>query len=305
MTNFAEPANDNEPAINSRDLAVLDTGHQPVNIDAYFERTGTKDGWTGGRPRRGKPRTIINPDGNAERRRIAERDAIGRKKDGRFIWDGRTPANDNLSLPVLKALQDERESAPDRERMARAVMDYRRLQATAENPNPTRPAAVDDRSLEREQRTWFDNGNLFKAPQPGALVHAGSGAVEYKGIRVVDRNEPIPGRRAIRADLSDGEQKGGGFSKVATKWEGDAPLLAKIDAVPILARVRSALGPLLQPVEDAVLYAMSLTTIGENEGATNGSTAAGIGKGLVYRGLRVIAGVLDEVALSKSARRAV
>lgn len=62
-----------------------------------------------------------------------------------------------------------------------------------------------------------------------------------------------------------------------------------LDKKPLLAKIRTALGGLQDPLEDAVLGARTMQRIGEDEGF-RGSAAASAGKALVYRGLAILDG---------------
>lgn len=73
---------------------------------------------------------------------------------------------------------------------------------------------------------------------------------------------------------------------VMGKWNGDAALIAAIDARPLLYRLQTALGPLMDPFEDAVIGGMTLTEIGKNGGI--GQHASGAGKYAVMLGLQCI-----------------
>jgi len=74
---------------------------------------------------------------------------------------------------------------------------------------------------------------------------------------------------------------------VMRKWHGDDALIAAIDAKPMLYRLQGALGPLVDPFEDAVIGDMTLTEIGRGMNAgVRGESAAG--KVLVMLGLETI-----------------
>ena len=76
----------------------------------------------------------------------------------------------------------------------------------------------------------------------------------------------------------------------------DKVLIAQIDAKPILAELRAALGPLLDPFEDAVLGGQTLTEIGDQEGI-GPKGAAGAGKALVFRAMSALDGAWHDIAV--------
>lgn len=75
-------------------------------------------------------------------------------------------------------------------------------------------------------------------------------------------------------------------SPTMRKWTGDNALIAAIDARPMLRRLQAALGPLLDPFEDAVIGSLTLTEIGRAGGV--GQHAAGAGKFAVMLGLEAV-----------------
>lgn len=86
----------------------------------------------------------------------------------------------------------------------------------------------------------------------------------------------------------------------------DEVLIAHIDAKPILSELRSALGPLLEPFEDAVLGARSFTQIGKQEGVVYKPDI--VGRTLVMRAMSALQGawhdlVVRERKLEKAASR--
>lgn len=76
-------------------------------------------------------------------------------------------------------------------------------------------------------------------------------------------------------------------SPVMRKWQGEDALIAAIDARPMLDRLQSALGPLVDPFEDAVIGNMTLTEIGLAKGV-NTVARSPVGKVLVMMGLDTV-----------------
>ena len=83
------------------------------------------------------------------------------------------------------------------------------------------------------------------------------------------------------------------------KWNGDAVLIAAIDAKPMLARLQVALGPLLDVFEDAVISGMTFTDIGRTGGI--GQHAAGAGKFAVMLGLQTVQEEFRRIDLENAA----
>lgn len=123
------------------------------------------------------------------------------------------------------------------------------------------------------------------------------GVLRNKGAKSGKRDIPLGDGTAKVAAISDevAEQimKDGPVTfprrpkmPVMGKWNGDAALIAAIDARPLLYRLQTALGPLMDPFEDAVIGGMTLTDIGKNGGI--GQHAAGAGKFAVMLGLETV-----------------
>lgn len=103
----------------------------------------------------------------------------------------------------------------------------------------------------------------------------------------------IPAKRRLAAEVSDdGTPIGGRTESLHIKINEDT-IADYIDSKPRLAQIRSALGPLLEPVDDAVLGGQTLKSIGEREGFT-GVHANSAGNALVMRGIAVLDGFLGQ-----------
>jgi hypothetical protein len=80
-------------------------------------------------------------------------------------------------------------------------------------------------------------------------------------------------------------------------------LIAKMDARPLLVEIEKRVGPLLQPVEQAVLGGWTLEAVGRHEaGYADKQRASAVGKALVYRALAVIASYIEEPAARRALR---
>lgn len=76
-------------------------------------------------------------------------------------------------------------------------------------------------------------------------------------------------------------------------WNGDAMINAAIDSRRLLHDMQKALGPLLEPFENAVLHGETLSAIGEAKGGNTVSSGP-IGRAYVMDGLQIIREALPE-----------
>lgn len=107
-----------------------------------------------------------------------------------------------------------------------------------------------------------------------------TGHIRTKGTkRTTGTSHPIPEHAAIA--FSGKRPK-----PVAKAWNGDRPLLDRMDAADELAALRSALGVICEPFEAAVVEGDTLEAIGKREGTGQGAGAAG--RALVMRGFMAI-----------------
>ena len=184
----------------------------------------------------------------------------------RILNDGPEPkpriaANDNdahISWPLAKALRADGEPW-----LLAIAAGWRRIDELA-NSGELRGTALGDTAFQVDQRIWV---------RP-------DGAIIYKGARTLTGGDPQPIPAMMTA--------GAAVRRVPEKWNGDAPLHARIDASRMLVHIHTALGPLLQPTEDAVVSSWTLEAIGRREGYTDKPRACAVGKALVYRGLAAL-----------------
>jgi len=183
--------------------------------------------------------------------------------------------NDNeevVSWPLGKALKTDQQ-----QRLLRAAAVYRRLFELAHATGVLRGSDMGDGIYRLDQRTWVRS----------------DGEIVYKGARMITSGDPDP--------LAPTQSTGGEKKPVAKKWNGDAALIARIDARPLLAAIESRVGPPLQPVEKAVLGGWTLESIGRHEaGYVDKQRSSAVGKALVYRALAVIASYIEEPAIQRS-----
>ena len=125
----------------------------------------------------------------------------------------------------------------------------------------------------------------------GKMVDKGAKKVTGRKARLDD-----PAARSVNADPDKTKKRA---KPVPKRWNGDWPLLHKIDTSRELADAQAALGWLRQAFEAAVCGGETLEAIGREHGVGNQAGAKGAGRALVYLGLQCI----DEF-WGKPARRA-
>lgn len=261
-----------EPAIDQADLPILDAGLRrepdPTRGHVYDMPLAKKPVLNP--PANDNHPSLWKATANHARLRHEERCLVSKrtfpaKRAVAFEWDVK-PANDNY-WPLMKALQSAQAPEPDRNRLAAAAIRYREIYDAVHSGMTLGGTSVEGEPVQLDQRTYI----------------GGDGALQYKG------------QRKLTA-LGEGDQaptkNQPGTKKSLGAWTGDASLNAAIDARPVLDRMQAALGPLLRPVEDAVLHGRPHKDIGKSEGFENEAQAIGASKALVHRGLRVIAGEL-------------
>jgi hypothetical protein len=197
--------------------------------------------------------------------------------DGPSARASHTGDNDNeavVSWPLGKALKTD-----EQRRLLKAAAAYRRLYELSHATGVLRGSDAGDGIYRLDQRTWV---------RP-------DGEIVYKGVRMITSGDPDP--------LAPTQSTANGSKSVAKKWNGDAALIAKMDARPLLKEIERRVGPLLQPVEQAVLGGWTLEAIGRHEsGYADKQRASAVGKALVYRALAVIASYIEESALQPPLR---
>lgn len=187
-------------------------------------------------------------------------------------------ANDNKDWPLAKLLR-----AENNEHCLRLAERYRQLYDWANSVTEIRGKDLAD-NVYLMHRTDLDEST-------GKLADKGVKTITGKKARL-----DMPAKRAVAADPDKTKQRA---KPMPRKWNGDWPLLNKIDASYELAAAQSALGPLREAFEAAVVGGETLESIGRDHGVGNKTGAKGAGRVLVYTGLQA----LDEF-WSKPARRA-
>lgn len=225
----------------------------------------------------------------AQRRRIQKRQSIG---------DPAIPANDNEDFPLLAVLRRDKLY-----HYIEVVMEYRRLVAISEAEALKGQDYGYDGGFyaAQESRRMKGAEEVDKAAAEGWKESAVAGGdIVYTGkIRKSRGAYSLPASQKQRISVDAYFEGENGGSKVSATGRTaslhrkmtDDLLLERIDTAPILAHLRAALGPLLEPFEDAVLGGQTFAYIGAKEGFKSRS-ASEAGKALVFRGLSAVSGAV-------------
>ncbi|WHS33228.1 hypothetical protein QLQ09_23525 [Brucella sp. NM4] len=232
---------------------------EPTKEDEKPKIIRTPEDRASGRDFAGNKRTIERRALTRLRKKIEKRQSIG---------DPNCVQSRDEDFPLLAVLR--RDKRPD---LIAAVLQYRQLVALCESE----PLKGQSYGGADGSATVF-----YSSFEDGELVHSSK-------VRRSKSAYDIPAVRVRASVINDrGEQVSGRTESLHVKLNEDT-LADYIDKKPVLARIRSALGALLDPVEDAVLGGQTLQAVGEAEGF-KGTAASLAGKGLVYRGLTVLDG---------------
>ncbi|MDQ0558323.1 hypothetical protein QO004_000096 [Rhizobium mesoamericanum] len=197
---------------------------------------------------------------NKHRRRLAKRN---KPSDG---WDGKA-ANDNPSLPIIKALLAEGNND-----LLPALLFYRRVEDAATSDAQLVGNSVGNEPLQAEQDLWLDEK---------------TGAIQRKGMKQSKSKDAQPWR-AKSIDVFKWTYTKQLPAQVPTKWNGDDKVIARIDGINRLAEMRASLGPLVEPFEEAALHGATLEKVGMMAGATSSRSAMAVGRAVVHMALSVI-----------------
>lgn len=218
-----------------------------------------------------------------ERRRINKRQRIG---------DPSCEQSRDEDFPLLAVLRRD-----GNDEAIRVVSEYRRLAALCA-AEPLKGIAYSSRQatgLSVEYRSKKMDGvsevNLAKrAGWKGDNVP--DGEIEYDGrVRKSKGAHSLPPRRKVAIEYDDNcEAPTGRTESLHVKVTEDV-LHERIDKYPLLLRIRSSLGPLVDLFEDAVLGGQTLQSIGERAGF-RGRDAASAGKALVMQAVSTVDGFL-------------
>lgn len=199
---------------------------------------------------------------------IARRQAVG--------GGGPVAANDNQAWPLAQWLRKD-----GNEVLLSVAERYRAVYDAAHTETPLVGSMPDDTYAVEQRHSINSKTGKLKNDGPRRARHTevvGDGT--YKVIPIDDdvREQMESGTSTFKRKLS---------RPAPRKWNGDRLINAAIDSRGTLYRLQRALGPLLEPLEDAVLHGETLAAIGEGRGA--GTKSAGTaGRVLVVMGLEVV-----------------
>jgi hypothetical protein len=113
-----------------------------------------------------------------------------------------------------------------------------------------------------------------------------SGKLKDKGPKRIGGKHPEQESAPRQAAKANPELTKRAAKPVPRKWNGDAPLLDRLDASDELAALRRELGWLREPFEAAVVDGDRLEDVGRREGAGQGAGA--VGRALVNLGFQAV-----------------
>jgi hypothetical protein len=244
----------------------------PHPTDAVVQRVTTPEERAQTRERVGEIHARTKKAMAKERRRISKRQSIG---------DPNCVQSRDEDFPLMAVLR--RDGMDD---AIRVVVAYRRLVAlcAAEPLKGQSIGNVETAGLNVEYRSVLRDGvaEVNAAHKAGYVNGVPGGEIEYDGrMRKSKGVYDIPATRKASGTVDDAPVLR--TESLHIRVTEDV-LLERIDALPRLMRIRSALGPLVDPFEDAVLGGQTLTKIGEDRGHS-GPSAAVVGKAVVMEAL--------------------
>lgn len=227
-------------------------------------------------------------------RQVVGRTATGitvRRGKRQDIGDPDCVQSRDEDFPLLAVLRRDRATS-----MIASVLAYRRLVALCEAEPLKGQSYGQTNGVEREYETRRMRGveevNEAHANGFKGMCVPGGEIVYERRARKSDGAYDIPAVRKKAIDVDAYFEGEGGASKVGVTESlhiklNEDTLADYIDSRPRLDKIRAALGPLLEPVEDAVLGGQTLRSIGERAGFT-GVHASSAGNALVMQGLTVL-----------------
>ncbi|OVE92247.1 hypothetical protein B7W89_07680 [Agrobacterium tumefaciens] len=214
---------------------------------------------------------IVEARKNAEAKAMKiQTSRIGKRQSKGDGWNG--AANDNVSMPAIRWLLTQK-----KDEMLKPLLAYIRLDREANSGAELIGNTYTTQDLlQVDQNTWID-------PKTGEL--------KYKGERRLTGID-FTGREHAGKSKADPMQIKKAPASVPKPFMGDKPVIERMDAKPKLERLRTALGPLLEPFEELALYGKKLEAVGWTAGASNERAAMSIGGSILLMGLSCVAGEL-------------
>lgn len=189
---------------------------------------------------------------------------------------GAVPANDNQAWPLAQWLRKDGSTA-----LLRVAERYRAMYDAATMETPLIGTMPDDVFAVEQRHSVSSKTGRLKRDGPRRAKHT---AIIGDGTFKV-----IPIDEDVRAEIESGQStfKMKMAKPVMRRWQGDNLINAAIDSRVGIRRLQAALGPLLEPFEDAVLHGETLAAIGERKGG-NSVSSAPIGRAFVMDGLVIV-----------------
>jgi hypothetical protein len=210
-----------------------------------------------------------------QKQRLAKRGKIGGD------WDGRA-ANDNVAWPLATALIREGNTE-----LLKAAMYYRKVHDTAKSD-----ARLGGSSVSIENGVALDRHTQIRS----------NGSLAHKHVRQSDAADvDIPAKRRTATCSEVPEKAEVGYTNVPKAWKGDEPVNNMIDAQVVLGQLRSALGPLVEPLEMAVVDGATYEAIGYSLREAHKRLAISTGRAMVHLALISIRGSAGEIKRSSLA----
>lgn len=302
------PDNDNVPADDrtlniAYDFDATTTERNPYKTNTRFKKD-SNGVWQAMPAERDEPkpkRKSTPEERKAARINVATRTAEERKGMGKLIkiirkrqdiGDPSVVQSRGEDFPLLETLRRD-----NMHHHIKLVRDYRALVALCE-AEPLKGldySKADGGETVRESIGLTGPIDIDQAASTGWKVIA-DGEIKYSSkLKKSKGTYSLPSKRKGAALVKEsGETNAPKTESLHVKLT-DEVLIAHIDAKPILAELRAALGPLLEPFEDAVLGARTFTHIGRNEGFSVKPDVAG--KALVARAISALQGAWHDIAV--------
>lgn len=195
--------------------------------------------------------------------------SIAKRQD---IGDPSTRQSESEAFPLIEALRRD-----GKHELVGVVLRYRRLVALCE-AEPLKGldySKSDGGEVVRESKKLTPEADIDEAAaSKWESVPDGELKVSTK-IKKSKGAHAMPARRTVVA--TNDNMASGNIIKTESLHVKltDEVLNEHIDAKPVLAELRSSLGPLVEPFEDAVLGGMSYTEVGRNDGERTQPAVAG------------------------------
>ena len=206
---------------------------------------------------------------HAEKRRLAARASYG--KD----WDGKAD-NDNVAWPLATSLIREGNLE-----LLKAAMAYRRAYDSAKSE-----ATLGGKGVALKDGFALDRHIHIRA----------SGSIAYKHVRQSEAASvdiPAVAKVAPYANEEDGVERN--TVRIPKPWDGDRQVNDMIDAQGKLARLRSSLGALAEPLEMAVIDGATYQAVGNACGVADRSGSIAAGRAIVHIALVAVRDAVGNV----------